>query len=107
MYITFTPVRVTRSSIPHSTVQGRNTETSSGSRGQVKGGPRNMKSMQPPSAAIFFMTYFYRTGAPWPPRAPPPGSATGNTLQHSRKYGRTTSTVLQDKGTPTHRVKDM
>ena len=36
------------------------------------GGARNMKSMRPNSAAIFFMTYFYR-GA-WHPR--PPGSAT-------------------------------
>ena len=36
-----------------------------------------MKSMRPPSAAIFFMTYFYRAGGggPWPPW-PPPGSAT-------------------------------
>ena len=30
-----------------------------------------MKSMRPPSAAIFFMTYFYRAGGPWPPRPPP------------------------------------
>ena len=30
-----------------------------------------MKSMRPPSAAIFFMTYFHRTrGGPWPPRPP-------------------------------------
>ena len=36
-----------------------------------------MKSMRPPSAAIFLMTYFHRArGGPWPPR-PPPGSATG------------------------------
>ena len=35
-----------------------------------------MKSMRPPLAAIFFMTYFHRAGGPWPPR-PPPGSATG------------------------------
>ena len=34
-----------------------------------------MKSMRPPLAAIFFMTYFYRAmGAPWP--LGPPGSAT-------------------------------
>ena len=40
-----------------------------------------MKSMQPPSAAIFFMTYFYRArgGGPWPPW-PPPGSATVKTV---------------------------
>ena len=37
---------------------------------------RNMKSMQPPSAAIFFNTYFTGRGgmAPWPP----PGSATAS-----------------------------
>ena len=29
-----------------------------------------MKSMWPPLAAIFFMTYFYRAGGPWPPRPP-------------------------------------
>ena len=34
--------------------------SSSGSSGRVRGGPRNMKSMRPPSAAIFFMTYFHR-----------------------------------------------
>ena len=33
---------------------------SSGSSGRVRGGARNMKSMRPPSAAIFFMTYFHR-----------------------------------------------
>ena len=44
---------------------------SSGSSGRVRGrGPRNMKSMRPPSAAIFFMTYFHRAGGPWPPRPP-------------------------------------
>ena len=44
---------------------------SSGSSGRVRGGPRNMKSMRPPLAAIFFMTYFYRArGGPWPPRPP-------------------------------------
>ena len=35
---------------------------SSGSSGRVRGGLRNMKSMRPPSVAIFFMTYFYRAG---------------------------------------------
>ena len=37
---------------------------SSGSSGRVRGGggPRNMKSMRPPSAAIFCMTYFHRAG---------------------------------------------
>ena len=50
--------------------------SSIGSSGRVGGGPRNMKSMWPPLAAIFFMTCFYRArGGPWPPR-PPPGSAT-------------------------------
>ena len=43
---------------------------SSGSSGQVRGGPRNMKSMWPPSVAIFFMTYFYRAGGAWPHRPP-------------------------------------
>ena len=33
-------------------------------------GARNMKSMRPSSAAIFFMPYFYRAGGPSPP--PPP-----------------------------------
>ena len=49
-----------------------------GSSGWVGGGggARNMKSMWPPLAAIFFMTYFYRAwGGAWPPRHPP-GSAT-------------------------------
>ena len=31
-----------------------------------------MKSMQPPLADIFFMTYFYRAGVPWPPCPPDP-----------------------------------
>ena len=44
-----------------------------GSSGRV--GPRNMKSMWLPLAAIFFMTYLYRAGGAWPPRHPP-GSAT-------------------------------
>ena len=45
---------------------------SSGSSGRVRGGPRNMKSMRPPSAAIFFMTYFYRAGGgAMAPLAPP------------------------------------
>ena len=36
-----------------------------------RGGPRNMKSMQPPLAAIYFMTYFHRAGrGAWPPRPP-------------------------------------
>ena len=38
-------------------------------------GARNMKSMWPPLAAIFFMTCLYRAGGTWPPRHPP-GSAT-------------------------------
>ena len=45
---------------------------SSRSSGQV-GGARNMKSMWPNSAAIFFMTYFYRAGGgrgSMPPSAP-------------------------------------
>ena len=35
---------------------------SSGSSGRVREGPRNMKSMRPPLAVIFFMTYFHRPG---------------------------------------------
>ena len=31
-----------------------------------------MKSMQPPSAAIFFMTYFHRARGAMAPLAPPP-----------------------------------
>ena len=50
--------------------------SSSGSSGRVRGGPRNMKSMRPPSVAIFFMTYFHRAGGAMAPSAPP-GSATG------------------------------
>ena len=49
------------------------TEHSSGSSGRVRGGARNMKSMRLPSAAIFFMTYFYRARggmAPWAPLDP-------------------------------------
>ena len=41
-----------------------------------KGGPRNMKSMRPPLAAIFFMTYFYKPGEAMTPSAPLPRSAT-------------------------------
>ena len=33
--------------------------SSSGSSGKIRGGPRKMISMRPPSAAIFFMTYFH------------------------------------------------
>ena len=45
---------------------------SSGSSGRVRRGPRNMKSMRPPLAAIFFMTYFYRArGGIMAPLAPP------------------------------------
>ena len=46
---------------------------SSGSSGRVKGGARNMKSMWPPLAAVFLMTYFYWAGTMAPS---PPGSAT-------------------------------
>ena len=49
--------------------------SSSGSSGRVRGGPRNMKSMRPPSAAIFFMTYFHIAGGGHGPLGPP-GSAT-------------------------------
>ena len=38
------------------------------------GGAINMKSMWPPLAAIFVMTYFYRAGGSWSPG--PPGYAT-------------------------------
>ena len=55
---------------------------SSGSRGWVRGA-RNMKSMRPLSAAIFFMTYFHRAGRGG--TAPgPPGSATARI--HSREF---------------------
>ena len=49
---------------------------SSGSSGRVRRGARNKKSMWPPLAPIFFMTYFHRAGGggAWSPR--PPGSAT-------------------------------
>ena len=33
---------------------------------QYRGGPRNMKPMRPPPAAICFMTYFYRAGGDGP-----------------------------------------
>ena len=45
-------------------------DTSSGSIGRVRGGPRNMKSMWPPSVAIFFMTYFHRAKWAMAPRPP-------------------------------------
>ena len=48
-------------------------KSSSGSSGQEGEGPRNMKSIRPPLAVIFFMTYFYRRGM-WEgygPLAPP------------------------------------
>ena len=38
-------------------------------------GARNMKSIWPPLAAIFFMTYLYKAGGGMAPSAPP-GSAT-------------------------------
>ena len=42
--------------------------------GEGGGGARNIKSMRPPSVAIFFMTYFDRAvgGGAWPPRPPDP-----------------------------------
>ena len=43
-----------------------------GSSGRVGGGgPRNMKSMGLPLAAIVFMTYFYRGWGTMAPSAPP------------------------------------
>ena len=49
------------------------------------GGSRNMKSMWPPLAAIFFMTYLYRAvGGHGPLGTPLPGSATDS----SRFWGR-------------------
>ena len=46
---------------------------SSGSSGRVRGGgPRNMKSMRLPLAAIFFMTYFHRTRGAMAPSPPAP-----------------------------------
>ena len=46
---------------------------SSGSSGRGRGGPRNVTSMGPPSATIFFMTSFYMAGGggTWPHRPPP------------------------------------
>ena len=58
----------------HSQYYFRST-VSSGSSGWVRGA-RNMKSMRPPLAAIFFMTYFHRAGGAMAPSAPLPGSAT-------------------------------
>ena len=52
-----------------------NAINSSGSNGRVVG-VRNMKSMRPPSAAIFFITYFYRAGGGDMVPSVPPGSAT-------------------------------
>ena len=43
----------------------------SGSSGRVRRGARNIKSMQPPSVAIFFMTYFHRAGGGHGPLGPP------------------------------------
>ena len=45
--------------------------TSSGSRRRVRRGPRNMKSMKLPLAAIFFMTNFYRARGGARPTRPP------------------------------------
>ena len=44
---------------------------SSGSNGRVRGAPRNMKSMRPPSVAIVFMTYFHRAREGMAPSASP------------------------------------
>ena len=44
--------------------------SSSGSSGRVRGGPRNMKSMRLPLAAIFFMTNFYTAGGAMTPSPP-------------------------------------
>ena len=45
---------------------------SRGSSGRVRGGgPRNMKSMRLPLAAIFFMTYFHRARGGHGPLGPP------------------------------------
>ena len=49
---------------------------SSGSSGRVREGPRNMKSMWLPLAAIFFMTYFHRTRGGAMATSAPPRSAT-------------------------------
>ena len=45
--------------------------SSIGSSDRVGKGPRNMKSMWSPLAAIFFMTYLYRVGGAMAPSAPP------------------------------------
>ena len=61
-------------------------DPSSGSSGRVRGGPRNMKSMRPPSVAIFFMTYFYRARGGMAPSAPPGSpSGSGNGENHPRE----------------------
>ena len=54
---------------------------SSGSSGRVRGRPRNMKSMQPPLQAIFFMK---GQGGHGP--LGPPGSATGLKLNYLDKF---------------------
>ena len=51
-----------------------------GSSGRVGGGARNMKSMWPPLAAIFFMTYLYRAWGGHGPLGTLPGSATELTM---------------------------
>ena len=56
-------VKVQASPPPTSVLTTQTGLTSSGSSSRVEGGgPRNMKSMRPNSATIFFMTYFYRAG---------------------------------------------
>ena len=52
--------------------------------GPGKGGPRNMTSMQPPSVAIFFMTYFHRAGGAMAPSAPPGSATVALLIEHAR-----------------------
>ena len=58
-----------------------------GSSGRVGRGPRNMKSMWPPLAAIFFMTHFYRAGGGGMAPSAPPGSATASNNMTCIAYG--------------------
>ena len=62
-------------------------ESSSGSSRRVGGGARNIKSMRPNSAAILFVTYFYRAGeGAWPPHPPPPPDLLLESLVWTKTY---------------------
>ena len=72
---------------------------SSGSSGQVRGGrARNMKSMQPPLAAIFFMTYFHRAGGGGHgPLSPPPDPLLMVLVRRCRFSVHSAVTIFVDK----------